>query len=170
MANITHDDDGHPLIGPFEVITDVPARRVSAAGALTMGYGLSTPQDRLTKYLPEKAGGALEGTPAPSKGRKDDSGKVRMELLNDVSRAIKGLAEVLTWAVTKKEPVPYEPGSWLNVDDFHNRYFGALLRHVNNVQKNGYFAKDKETTLLDMKHVLTNAAFLVEKLERELEA
>lgn len=101
-------------------------------------------------------------------GRKDDTGKVRMELMNDLPRAIEGVAKVLTWAVTQKQP-PYEPGSWLNVDNFFNRYQGAMLRHQTSMNKQGRYSVDKETQLLEAFHIATNAMFLAEKLARELE-
>lgn len=104
-------------------------------------------------------------------GRKDDSGKVRMELLADMPRALEAVAEVMTWAVTKKLPTPYEPGSWLNVDDFFSRYRGALGRHIASYDKgkgglNPVFTRDKETDLLELAHIATNAMFLLEKAKR----
>ena len=108
----------------------------------------------------------LEGKPA---GRKDDSGKIQMDLMEDLSRASEAVAEVLTWAVTKKQPKPYQRGSWLNVDDFHNRYTGARGRHQVAVAKRGRFARDGETGLLELAHAATNAMFLLEKALRDLE-
>lgn len=103
-------------------------------------------------------------------GRKDDSGKLRMELMADLPRALEGVAEVLTWAVTKKQPKPYEPGSWLGVDDFFKRYSGAIRRHLTGWDKSGLRARDKETDLYELQHIATNALFLLEKLYREDEA
>lgn len=103
-------------------------------------------------------------------GRKDDSGKIRMELMVDLARAHKAVAEVLTWAVTKKQPKPYEPGSWLNVTDFHNRYTAARERHENAVDINGRFTRDAETGLLDLAHAATDAMFLLEKAIRDYES
>lgn len=102
-------------------------------------------------------------------GRKDDSGKVRMELMASLSRAYEGVAKVLTWAVTKKKPIPYEPGSWQGVDDFYNRYLGALKRHLVNIERNGPYARDHETELLDLYHLATDAMFLAEMATRDIE-
>jgi hypothetical protein len=107
--------------------------------------------------------------PMPVAGRKDDSGKVKMELLMDMPRALKGVAEVLTWAVTKKQPVPYEEGSWQHVEGFYRRYSGALMRHHNNIATNGQFAVDHETQLLDLYHLATDALILAELTARDLE-
>lgn len=102
-------------------------------------------------------------------GRKDDTGKVRMELLNDMPRAIKGVAEVLHWAVTDKKPEPYVPGSWQYVPDYYARYTGALMRHQNNIATHGQFAKDAETNLLDLKHLACDILILLELTLREQE-
>jgi hypothetical protein len=102
-------------------------------------------------------------------GRKDDTGKLRMELLMDMPRALAGVAEVLTWAVTKKKPEPYVPGSWQHVEDYYRRYSGALMRHQNNIQRNGQFVLDHETQLLDLFHLATDALILAELTAREIE-
>jgi hypothetical protein len=109
---------------------------------------------------------AATGTPA---ARKDDTGKVRMELLMDMPRALRGVAEVLTWAITKKKPVPYEAGSWQHVEGYYQRYSGALLRHHNNIAMNGQFALDAETGLLDLFHLATDALILAELAARQME-
>ena len=103
-------------------------------------------------------------------GRKDDNGKVRMELLNDMPRAIKGVAEVLHWAVTDKKPTPYVPGSWQHVSDYYARYTGALMRHQNNIATHGQFTKDAETGLLDLKHLACDILILLELTLREQES
>lgn len=126
--------------------------------------GLSALQDTVKYVAP-----ADIDLPLPVKGRKDDSGKVRMELLMDLSRAYEGVGQVLTWAVTDKKPIPYVPGSWQGVEDFHNRYMGALMRHLNNIHRNGPYAVDKETGILDLKHLATDAMFLAEMASRDLE-
>lgn len=103
-------------------------------------------------------------------GGKTDAGKVRMELMADLSRATKGVAEVLTWAVTDKKPAPYKPGSWQQVPDFFTRYMGALLRHLNNIHENGMYVADAETGLLDLKHLATDAMFLAEMAQRDIDS
>lgn len=121
----------------------------------------------LPDYLANAKPGAI--IPAPA-GRKDDTGKLRMELLMDMPRAMKGVAEVLHWAVTHKKPVPYVPGSWQQVDEYYRRYMGALKRHQNNIETNGQFAHDAETELLDLKHLACDVMIILELTMRELES
>lgn len=111
----------------------------------------------------------LRRSTTPVRGRKDDTGKVRMELMAQLSRAYEGVAQVLTWAVTEKKPVPYEPGSWQNVENFYERYLGALKRHLINIERNGPYAVDHETNILDLKHLATDAMFLAEMAQRDIE-
>lgn len=157
------------------MITDTQIAQLNARGTdatYTDGYGQSF---KPFLYLDERDFLGLELAAdqvtlrRKVQGRKDDSGKVRMELLADLPRALEGVAEVLTWAVTKKTPKPYEPGSWLNVDDFFNRYRGALGRHLGSLDKGGPKSRDKETDLYELAHIATNALFLLEKLKRNEE-
>jgi hypothetical protein len=108
-------------------------------------------------------------------GRKDDSGKLDVTLFfDDLPHAIEAVTEVLQWAVTKKQPVPYERGSWQGVEDFSRRYRGALLRHQLNRAKTltwghppGYEPVDAETDLLELAHIATDAMFLLEMAVRK---
>ena len=71
-----------------------------------------------------------ESAPPPSvAGRKDDSGKPDMTLLDDMPRALAAVVEVMQWAITQKQPTPYERGSWLGV--IPDRYRAAIGRHNN---------------------------------------
>lgn len=126
-------------------------------------------REKLGLELLESADGKYSLIRKPVAGRKDDSGKVRMELMADLPRAIEAVAEVMTWAVTKKQPVPYEPGSWLNVPDFQKRYRGALGRHLVKLDKGGTYARDEETGLLELAHLATNAMFKLERALRDQE-
>lgn len=57
-----------------------------------------------------------------SEGRKDDGGKLRMDLLSP--EAIRGIAEVLTYGAAKYEDRNWEAGiKW-------SRVYSALLRHL----------------------------------------
>ena len=57
-----------------------------------------------------------------SEGRKDDGGKLRMDLL--APEAIKGVAEVLTYGAAKYDDRNWEAGiRW-------GRVFAALMRHL----------------------------------------
>ena len=61
-------------------------------------------------------------TPAPGEGRKDDTGKVRFELLPP--ELLFGTAVILTFGAKKYEDRNWEKGmSW-------GRVFGALMRHL----------------------------------------
>lgn len=115
-------------------------------------------------------------TPAPVKvaGRKDDSGKLDMTLLDDMPRAINAVVEVMQWAVTKKEPTPYERGSWLGVHA--ERYRAAQLRHRVGAALQASisggaarFERDKETNLLHLAHEACSALMALENTLREME-
>jgi hypothetical protein len=120
-------------------------------------------------------------TPLPVAGRKDDSGKLDVTLFfDDLPHAIEAVTEVLQWAVTKKQPEPYERGSWQGVEDFSRRYRGALLRHQLNrakaltipanvrPAKPGGEPTDAETGLLELAHIATDAMFLLEMAVRKI--
>lgn len=114
-------------------------------------------------------------TAAPS-GRKDDSGKLDLTLLiDDCPHALEAIAEVLQWAVTKKQPKPYERGSWQGVDDFQRRYRAAQLRHIFDAAKEAKasglpseITTDAETGLLQLAHIATDAVFQLEMAIRKL--
>lgn len=108
-------------------------------------------------------------------GRKDDGDKIDMTLFDDMPRALKAVAEVMQWAVTKKLPVPYERGSWLGVEA--DRYRAAQVRH--NVAQGEQtlatgvaprFQRDAETNLLHEAHKACSAMMALENILRELEA
>lgn len=90
-------------------------------------------------------------------GDRKNSGKLRMDLIPpEVETA---LAEVLTFGANKYEDRNWEKGlSWMEGT------VGSLKRHLN--AWIGGEDLDKESNLNHMKHVLTNAAFLVTFIER----
>jgi Domain of unknown function (DUF5664) len=113
-------------------------------------------------------------------GRKDDSNKLDLTLLfDDCPHALEAVAEVLQWAITKKQPKPYERGSWQHVEDFQRRYRAAMLRHTLGAAKShmggnggatvgGIEAqRDKETGLLELAHIATDAIFQLEMAIRK---
>jgi len=107
-------------------------------------------------------------------GRKDDSGKLDMTLLDDMPRAIGAIVEVMQWAVTKKEPVPYTKGSWVGVEP--DRYRAAQMRHTlaQGEQALGSTSpprhqRDLETGLLHEAHKACSAMMALENILRELE-
>ena len=109
--------------------------------------------------------------PNSATGRKDDSAKLDMTLvIDDLPHALEAVAEVLQWAVTKKQPTPYERGSWQNVPDFQRRYRAAMTRHMLNAAKSrieGNAETDAETGLLELAHIATGALFQLEMAIRK---
>ena len=110
-------------------------------------------------------------------GRKDDTGKLDITLLfDDMPHALEAVTEVLQWAITKKQPVPYERGSWQGVSPFQRRYRAAQLRHMLNAAKavvrgdaaQSHLTRDAETGLLELAHIATDAMFQLEMAIREL--
>ena len=83
-------------------------------------------------------------------GKKFDSGKLMLDLIPP--EATRALGEVLTYGAQK-----YGPNNWRGVEP--RRYEAALQRHLL-AWKEGE-QRDAESGLHHLKHVLTNAAFLV---------
>jgi hypothetical protein len=120
----------------------------------------------------------LKDTPtSPVAGRKDDAGKLDITLLfDDLPHALEAVTEVLQWAITKKQPVPYVRGSWQGVEPFQVRYRAAQLRHMLDAAKDklagvvpeSHLATDRETGLLQLAHVATDALFQLEKAVRQI--
>ena len=107
-------------------------------------------------------------------GRKDDSGKLDMTLLDDMPRAVAAIVGVMQWAITKKKPTPYIRGSWLGVHA--DRYRAAIQRHMRDAAQQASvskqpvrFERDKETELLHLAHVACSAMMALENALRELE-
>ena len=115
--------------------------------------------------------------PNSATGRKDDSGKLDMTLLDDMPRAIAAVVEVMQWAITEKQPVPYVRGSWLDVHA--DRYRAAVGRHMNAAatqastckqSEPARYQRDHETNLLHLAHVACSALMALENTLRELGA
>lgn len=87
----------------------------------------------------------------PGPGRKDDSGKLRMDLITP--EMLEALGQVLTFGAKK-----YAPNNWQNVADAGNRYYGALLRHLTAWRAGE--GCDPESGMPHLFHALTCAAFL----------
>lgn len=112
--------------------------------------------------------------PAPAAARKDDGGKLDMNLLDDMPRALKAVVEVMQWAIVDKKPVPYERGSWLGVPA--DRYRAAIKRHdrsaaeqASNTGLAARFQRDDETNLLHLAHAACSAMMALENTLREME-
>lgn len=113
-------------------------------------------------------------TQPASIGRKDDSGKLDMTLLDDMPRAVAAIVEVMQWAITDKKPKPYDRGSWLGVHA--DRYRAAFMRHNRDAAQQASvsntptrFERDKETNLLHLSHIACSAMMALENALRELE-
>jgi hypothetical protein len=121
------------------------------------------------------AASAADPTPpaAPATARKDDSGKLDMNLLDDMPRALKAVVEVMQWAIADKKPVPYVRGSWLGVHA--DRYRAAIKRHDRSAAEQATadvparFQRDAETDLLHLAHTACSAMMALENTLRELE-
>lgn len=83
-------------------------------------------------------------------GRKDDRGKNRLDLIPP--QVILALGRVMTYGAGK-----YGANNWQGVET--DRYYAALLRHVM-AWRSGE-ARDPESGMPHLWHVLTNAAFMV---------
>lgn len=106
-------------------------------------------------------------------GRKDDTGKLDMSLLDDMPNALKAVVEVMQWAVTKKQPKPYERGSWQGVHA--DRYRTAIKRHDRDACEQSLstgvaarFEVDYETKMLHLAHIATSALMALENTIREM--
>jgi len=89
-------------------------------------------------------------------GRKDDTGKPRMELLP--FDALVEVSKVLTYGAIK-----YAPNNWKKVSNAKERYTGALLRHLAAWREGEVFDREIADGW-DIRHiaqVACNALFLV---------
>lgn len=89
---------------------------------------------------------------------KADKDKLRMELIP--TSALKSLARVLTFGAKK-----YTANSWQQVSV--DRYVGALLRHLVAYLDDPY-GVDEESGLPHTEHLLCNAAFINDEVQRHL--
>ena len=84
--------------------------------------------------------------------KKHDQGKLRYDLLPpELTEAV---VEVLTYGANK-----YADNGWQNLDDFENRYYAALQRHLQAWRKGE--THDEESKLPHLAHVATNSLFLL---------
>lgn len=99
-------------------------------------------------------------------GLKFDNGKTRYDLYP--LDAYKGCADVLTFGANK-----YTPNGWKSVPDAKNRYYAALIRHLNEQREyteNGGIglALDKESNLPTLDHAQCCLVFLREISKTEI--
>lgn len=93
-------------------------------------------------------------------GRKFDADKIRYDLYP--IEAYEGCTKVLTFGAKK-----YAPGNWKLVQDPQNRYYAALIRHLNaqklHIDNGGTgLALDEETNLPHLDHAQCCLIFLRE--------
>ena len=86
------------------------------------------------------------------RGLKDTKDKNRVDLITPES--ILGIGEVLTFGAKK-----YSPNNWQLVEAAQDKYYAALMRHLLAWRQGE--AIDPESKLNHIKHVLTNAMFLL---------
>ena len=89
-----------------------------------------------------------------STGKKYDTGKTRYDLLPP--EIMKEIAEILTFGAAK-----YGDNNWQKLEDFNNRYYAAMERHIQAWRMGEDF--DPESGKHHLSHALTNVAFLVWK-------
>lgn len=91
-----------------------------------------------------------------SEGRKDDTGKLRWQLLRKgCVHALEGVIRVLMYGAKK-----YGDDNWKDVEDAERRYRDALDRHLADIDKGIEF--DADTGEDNWFHVATNALFVAE--------
>jgi hypothetical protein len=84
-------------------------------------------------------------------GKKYDNGKLRWDLLP--LGPVEEVVEILTYGAEK-----YGPNNWQMVEDWEDRYFAALMRHLVAWRKGE--RDDKESGLPHLAHALCNLTFL----------
>ena len=96
--------------------------------------------------------GESEVSAAMDAGIKFDKEKIKMELI-PLSTVLE-VAKVLTFGAKK-----YAPNNWMKLENAEERYRGALLRHLTAHESGERI--DKESGLLHIAQVMTNAMFLL---------
>lgn len=138
---------------------------ISAAGRydrIPAGPKLPTPDPKMAA-IPEQAPASKPTADASKEGRK--IGKVRMDLvMQDMPRAIEGLARVMTWALEEKG---YKESDWLTVPDGIRKYHGGLHRHDNKEMRGQ--TCDDESNLHHAYHTAWNAMARLELILRDEE-
>lgn len=86
------------------------------------------------------------------RGRKFDKKKPMWHLL--WTPAVKQLVDVLTYGAGK-----YEPDNWKKVSGLRNRYYSALMRHINAWWEGE--RNDQESGLHHLAHAMCNLMFLM---------
>jgi len=85
-------------------------------------------------------------------GRKFDDGKLRYHLI--LPLWLKALVSILTFGAKK-----YDEYDWMHVDNAKDRYYSAMMRHIEAWRSGEWL--DKESGLPHLWHAFTNLAFLI---------
>lgn len=88
----------------------------------------------------------------PNEGLKYDDGKLRYDLIPPI--AMEELAKILTYGSRK-----YADNTWQNVKPFKPRYYGALMRHIQEWRKGNLV--DEESGELHLSHAFCCLMFLL---------
>lgn len=101
-----------------------------------------------------------EAEAAKPEGVKYDKDKARWDLLP--LKAVSSVVDVLTYGAKK-----YSPNNWMHVDNAHDRYFAAAMRHL--VSRRGGELRDPETGFPHLAHaaccILFSLHFDVQTIE-----
>jgi hypothetical protein len=154
---------------------DRPTLILASAGCRGCVYAGTRAPDCITCAQSGEPGATGNNyTPIRPPARKDDGGKLDMNLLDDMPRALKAVVEVMQWAVEVKDP-PYQRGSWLGVAA--DRYRAAIKRHDRDATQQAStsgrparFERDGETRMLHLSHLACSALMALENVLREEEA
>lgn len=92
------------------------------------------------------------GSIEASAGKKYDSGKLRYDLVP--FQALDDVVQVLTFGAEK-----YGPNNWQQLDQAHDRYFAAALRHLSKHQQGEVV--DPESGLSHLAHAACCVLFLL---------
>lgn len=87
-------------------------------------------------------------------GLKYDDGKIRVDLIPP--EVILEIGKILTYGANK-----YGSDNWQKLENFDDRYYGALLRHL--LAWRSGEENDKESGLSHLSHAMTNIMFLTWK-------
>ena len=102
--------------------------------------------------------GINKGTIRDSAEYRKDVGKPRWELLP--LQCLGGMVDVLTFGAGK-----YDDDNWKRAmddlnSDMPDRTFGSLMRHLLRIQEDGLSARDSESLLYHIDHLMCNVLFL----------
>lgn len=100
----------------------------------------------------QKAGKKPKKSTQPIKGLKFDEKKIRYDLLDE--EMAEGVARILTFGAEK-----YGPNNWQGLEDFEDRYYAALKRHIAAWRKGEML--DPESGLHHLFHAACNIYFLL---------